>query len=96
MVKSSRRGWPLDATDRQTAIRKILRYDWDPIGVYDEPSAEDEYDTYVMEVDAMLDSDADRKALYAYLWRVETEGMGLRGAHEVTERVVELLLKTRV
>ncbi len=35
------------AREYQSAIRKILMEEWDPIGVSDIPEAQDEYDSYI-------------------------------------------------
>ena len=54
-------------------IRAILNRDWDPIG----GCPEDEYDTYVDRIVAMLRDGATDDQLLAYLEWAEVENMGL-------------------
>src|SRR5437667_5536768 len=65
------------AREVQEQIRQILLHDWDPIGVQDEPSAQDEYDAYVGGVYRLLTDGASPKALAEHLARIEGERMGL-------------------
>ena len=58
-------------------IRRVLLEAWDPIGVRDEPHAQDEYDSYAGAVYRLLSEHAPDKAIVEYLYRVETERMGL-------------------
>ncbi len=44
------------AREIQDSIRQVLLHDWDPIGVADEPAAQDEYDAYVGGVYRLLAS----------------------------------------
>ncbi|MCW5772640.1 MAG: hypothetical protein KIT16_13440 [Rhodospirillaceae bacterium] len=63
-----------DAGRRTTRrIRAILNRDWDPIG----GCPEDEYDTYVHRIVAMLRDGATDDELVAYLEWAEAENMGL-------------------
>ena len=61
------------------AIRKVLLREWDPIGVVDEPEAQDEYDAYIHEIHGMLIRHETRHKLIDHLWWIETEHMGLFG-----------------
>ena len=61
----------------QERIGKILREDWDPIGVSDAPEAEDEYDGYVGGIYRLLVSGVVPEAMAAHLVRIESEEMGL-------------------
>ncbi len=58
-------------------IRSVLLHDWDPIGVGDVPSAQDEYDSYVRPVYRLLAGGATDKQLIDYLYKTETKTMGL-------------------
>lgn len=53
-----------DTKAESSAIRKILHQDWDPIGC---GVPEDEYDSYVWPVYALLIRDAPRDEVAAYL-----------------------------
>jgi hypothetical protein len=58
-------------------IRHVLMDVWDPIGVKDEPNAQDEYDAYLGGVYDLLVSGASDENIQAHLWRIVTERMGL-------------------
>ncbi len=77
------------------AIRGILLYEWDPIGVVDEPKAHDEYDSYIHEIHSMLVRHEPRHRLVDHLWWVETEHMGLFGNRSRTEMAVDRLIGLR-
>jgi hypothetical protein len=74
------------------AIRGILLRDWDPIGVRDVPEAQDEYDSYVGQIYAMLFRRVPAQELVDFLWWVETEHMGLCGNRQHTASVAERLM----
>ncbi len=59
-----------------TAIRRVLLQSWDPIGIGDEPHAQDEYDGYIPEIYKLLLKRAPEKKIVDYLLWVVTERMG--------------------
>jgi hypothetical protein len=59
------------------SIREILMRDWDPIGVDTIPEAADEYDSYIASVYRILVNTQSKDELVAFLYRTETETMGL-------------------
>jgi hypothetical protein len=61
-------------------IRHVLLDVWDPIGVRDEPHAQDEYDSYIGDIYEMLTKGAGDEKITDYLWWVVKERMGLGGA----------------
>ncbi len=65
------------AAEMQQAIREALMQHWDPIGVSEVPEAQDEYDSYVGPVYRLLASGASDADLIDYLYRTETDTMGL-------------------
>lgn len=73
-------------------VREILMSHWDPIGVAGEPAARGEYDAYAQRICGSLGLRQDRGALVDYLWRIETEHMGLRGNRERAEGVADRIL----
>jgi len=77
------------------AIHRILLHEWDPIGIADEPAAQDEYDGYIHEIHGMLIRHEPRHRLFDHLWWIETEHMGLFGNHQRTEAVADLLISLR-
>lgn len=75
------------------SIRHLLIEEWDPIGVRDEPLAQDEYDAYVPRLYRLLVTRRPRHEVVDYLWWAETEHMGLCGNRQATEAVADLLLE---
>ena len=65
------------AAEIQRRIRDVLMQHWDPIGVADFPEAEDEYDSYVGPVYRLLESGASDVEVIEFLYKTETETMGL-------------------
>src|SRR5262249_41384290 len=65
------------ATQIQSVIRDSLMKHWDPIGVKDIPEARDEYDSYVWPVYRLLACGATDEDVIEYLYKTETETMGL-------------------
>jgi hypothetical protein len=61
----------------QQSIRLVLLHDWDPIGVAQEPQAQDEYDSYTGEVYRLLASAASEQQVADRLRNIETDRMGL-------------------
>jgi hypothetical protein len=57
-------------------IRRILLEVWDPIGVKNEPNAQDEYDSYVGGVYELLESGATDSVLQDHLLQIERNRMG--------------------
>jgi len=86
----------LDRASRyHEAIRGILLREWDPIGVAEEPDAQDEYDSYIHEIHGMLIRHEPRHRLVDHLWWAETEHMGLFGDRRRTEAVADHLIALR-
>jgi hypothetical protein len=83
------------AVEIQESIRKILFYDWDPIGINDF-GPDDEYDSYVGGIYRLLASGADEYKIIERLYQLETIGMGLNGNRERLKSVAEKLLKLNV
>lgn len=70
------------AREIQESIRHILLHDWDPIGVADEPQAQDEYDSYIGGVYRLLASGASTTQVAEHLARVEHDSMGFSTSAE--------------
>ena len=77
------------------AIHHVLLREWDPIGVADIPEAQDEYDGYIHQIHGMLIRHEPKHILFDYLWRVETEHMGLFGNRRRTEDIAGRLVHLR-
>jgi hypothetical protein len=57
-------------------IHRVFLEVWDPIGIKDEPNAQDEYDSYIGRTFELLLANADDKALDDYLtWVAGRMGM---------------------
>jgi hypothetical protein len=61
-------------------IRHVLLNAWDPIGVKDEPNAQDEYDGYIGRLYELLTNNGSDPELIEYLYWAVHERMGLDGA----------------
>ena len=59
------------------AIKKLLHYDWDPIGVAGIEEAIDEYDSYAVQVYSKLKAGKSVDEVAAYLASVVSELIGL-------------------
>lgn len=75
------------------AIRDILVRDWDPIGVGGSPA--DEYDRYIGPVYRILSDNLPENELIEFLFRTETEKMGLNPhsrdhLHQVAHKLLSL------
>lgn len=60
-------------------IRLVLLDVWDPIGIRDEPNAQDEYDSYVGPLSQLLINGATDDKIADWLYRQADETMGLGG-----------------
>ncbi len=63
-------------------IRHVLMDVWDPIGIKDEPNAQDEYDSYLGGVYELLTNGASDERIQEQLWWIVTERMGLSAAKQ--------------
>ena len=93
MRDSSRKATLAEAERYLKSIKTALPSEWDPIGVKHFPEAQDEYDSYAPHIYTLLITRRPRHELYDYLWRLETEHMGLTGDRQATERFAERLLR---
>jgi hypothetical protein len=72
-------------------IRRILLEHWDPIGIKDEPRAQDEYDGYIGPIFILLESGAAHEQLANHLWKIVQERIQLHPQAGATERTVKAL-----
>lgn len=61
-------------------IRRVLLDVWDPIGVKDVPTAQDEYDSYLGDIYELLVTPASDTKVAKYLYRVVHDHMSLESA----------------
>ncbi|KKB10637.1 hypothetical protein VE25_16995 [Devosia geojensis] len=78
------------------AVRKMLLQDWDPIGVRDEPAAQDEYDAYLPAVLHLLQVRAPVDEVARCLTDITTLEMGLSDVEERDRAVAARLLALRL
>jgi hypothetical protein len=75
------------ARQNRALVRELFMREWDPIGVKDEPAAQDEYNTYVDKAYVMLmHESASIEQITDYLYGIETENMGLFHSDQAKER----------
>jgi hypothetical protein len=73
--------------EHRAVLRKVLMESWDPIGVYDVPEAQDEYDAYAAKAYVMLmDDQASERELAAYLYDIACNYMALGSSPELMEK----------
>jgi hypothetical protein len=85
------------AQEIQRQIAEVLRRNWDPIGVRDEPPAQDEYDAYVGGVYRLLATGASARQIAEHLARVEAETLGFHDTNpEMLVPLAKKLLKLNV
>jgi hypothetical protein len=60
-------------------IDEILWFDWDPICVNDVEEARNEYQSYTPQIFSLKINGAEKEAISKYLYKIETENMGLVG-----------------
>jgi hypothetical protein len=83
------------AREYERAIREILMREWDPIGVFGIPEAQDEYDSYVPHIYSQIVRHQSEQEIFQNLWEIETDHMGLCGNRQQTEKVAKLLIDLR-
>ncbi len=83
------------AIETQESIRRILFYDWDPIGIND-LAPEDEYDSYVGGIYRLLASSASEYQIIEHLHRLEITKMGVSSNRKKLKDVAEKLMKLNV
>ena len=69
-----------DSRKIRVQIRHVLLEVWDPIGVKDEPNAQDEYDGYLGDVYELLINGEPDEKIAEYLHGVVYDRMGLESA----------------
>ena len=73
-------------------IKEILLLEWDPIGIASMQGAQDEYDSYIPRISAMLIARKPVHEVFEYLLWVETQHMGLASDRQRTQHVAEMLV----
>ena len=81
-----------DAMSREDELKRVLLLDWDPIGVSELPEAQDEYDSYLLSVVALLSSGGSQQQLADHLHWLSTVQMGLGGNRQHSEKIAGKLI----
>ena len=68
----------------QNLVKRIILYEWDPIGVGQIPEAYDEYDAYILVLCGLILRGSSVGTIYSYLRKLETEHIGLKGDEKFT------------
>ncbi len=76
-------------------IRGIFVDVWDPLGIIDEPTAQDEYDSYLGGMYKLLGRSASSEEIIAYLREIETDHMGIKPNEQVLAEVAVRLKAVR-
>jgi hypothetical protein len=77
-------------------IRGVLLNFWDPIGIKNEPIAQDEYNSYIGGVYELLKRSCTDEELAAHLWKIIEERIEIQPAKGATERTVSELRRIRL
>jgi hypothetical protein len=77
------------------AVSEALLHEWDPCGVSEYPEAQDEYHAYLPQVYRLVAENAGAEAIGDYLYRIETERMGMTTARWRLDPVAERLAALR-
>lgn len=72
-------------------IAKTFIEEWDPLYLNGSSDAKIEYQPYFIKIYDLLSGSKSKKALFDYLWWLETEHMGLKGNKKKTEEFTERL-----
>ena len=75
------------------AVREVLLRKWDPIGIQDEPLAQDEYDSYVLVVCRLIIENRGKAVIADHLHQLVTVNMGLTGNYNHCLTVADALVK---
>jgi hypothetical protein len=68
-----------ESREVRCAIRRVFLEVWDPIRIFDEPNAHDQYDGYIGRVFELLTTGGSDKEIIEYLLWV-TDRMGMDGS----------------
>ncbi len=77
-------------------IRRVLLEVWDPIGVKDEPHAQDEYDCCLWGIFRLLTGGGTDEQIAEYLWKQATDHMGLGMTKEANRSTVVALRQIKI
>ena len=76
-------------------VDEVLHYIWDPVGVFDQPNARDEYYSYIPTIYALLKEDKDSQEIEDKLFHIGLDRMGLTISRDKSKKTVGLLIAYR-
>jgi hypothetical protein len=82
-------------TEQKSIYKKIdelLWKDWDPIGINDSEEARDEYQSYIPRIFSFKINRADKETIAQYLYKIETDNMGLGGNIDNCRTIADKIL----
>jgi hypothetical protein len=79
------------STEEWYLVKNVLHEHWDPLGIRNEPKAEDEYDGYVSAA-LRLAQNGDVQGLKAYLTSIELDQMKTRPDASKNETVAAMIV----
>lgn len=82
----------IDFRELTEQVHKVLLQQWDPIGVADEPAAQDEYDSYALAIARLVMDGEPADAIARRLLSIERERMELPGNESVASRAAVSLI----
>ena len=80
----------------RTKIRRVLLDVWDPIGIKDEPNAQDEYDGYIGSIYDLVLKQATESEMIDYLLWAARDNMGLDATREDMRETASALCKIEI
>lgn len=83
----------MDNREKLQSIRALLLEQWDPVGVRNEPTAQDEYDRYLPALLGLLESRASSDDVARYLGDIVDLEMELVTVAERDKAVADALLQ---
>jgi len=76
-------------------VDEVLHYIWDPVGVFDQPYARDEYYSYTATIYSLLKENKDSQEIEDKLFQIGQGQLGLSVSKDKIKRIVELLITYR-
>ena len=75
-------------------IEKILLLKWDPVDIADVVEAHDEYRTYAISIERMLNDGCTEQEIALALLQFERENMGFNGDVDRANRVAAMIMQS--
>jgi len=76
-------------------VDEVLHYIWDPVGVFDQPDARDEYYSYIPIIFHLLNDNRDSQEIEDKLFQIGLDRMGLTISRDKIKKTVDLIIAYR-